>query len=388
MTLFSHFSEIISKIDSQIKTQKDFINSAIDIPDWEKAQETIQTTLKNISALKKLKAKTQQLHDEFVETNFFEEEIKNDSQVIENVNQSRTTESKKPDEIDDMVLPKTTSPQDHLTLIVQEESPAAIIDTTENWLNLSEDYQNTKIKAILIEQKKHYVKDMTEALVTVCNWLYNKDNSTFYNMLRAPFVHGKRQLYLSEHPFENATNDRYYKKLTRAEIYIWTNTNSNSKTNLMANMLNYYGLPKNTVQLAIREDYYPDERSYDERIFHPNNEPAPNWSDDILDENTYTKPITHKIGQQKYNQENLFDFLEQETPISIIEFCEDLILKKPYAMALVFTSNKIGKYFNTQKNYALKHFTNPYQLSNGLWMETDGITKTHLQHLKEFCEIK
>ena len=42
MTLFSSFDEIIAQINQKIKIQREKISGAIDIPDWEEAQNVMK----------------------------------------------------------------------------------------------------------------------------------------------------------------------------------------------------------------------------------------------------------------------------------------------------------------------------------------------------------
>jgi hypothetical protein len=63
--VFSSFDEIISQINQKIKIQRDKINGAIDIPDWEEAQNVIKQAYENTAALKILKSKVSRLKDDF-----------------------------------------------------------------------------------------------------------------------------------------------------------------------------------------------------------------------------------------------------------------------------------------------------------------------------------
>lgn len=427
MEISACFLEIISQVDLLIKSQKEQINNAIDIPDWEKAQEVMKTSYENIAKLKTLKSKTNQLKKDFDNSFLFgyDKKVPQKTETISGKvgyrEETATADSiKSPpvqigktlhtdmgsankdldkdttDRIDTVSVPKSEASTESFA-----EGKQSVSDGSENWLSLKEDFQNTKIKAILIENKKTYVKDFTEALVLVCEWLVKKDRAIFGKMLNASFVHGKRQRYISTRPFElsnlNDTGNSpraFFKKLNNENIYVWTNTNSNAKASLIANMLKFFGLPEKTVMLSIREDYRPDEREYSERQRHPDEAPLPDWSSDIPDSLDYSTPVVHDKSQTKtdhvktakekiiYNSDSLVDSK------SVVDLCEELILKKPYKMALAFTSSKMGSYFSARKNHAMNHFASPHLLSNGLWVETSGITTQQLKYIKEYCGIK
>ena len=188
----------------------------------------------------------------------------------------------------------------------------------------------------------------------------------------------------------------YYKKLSNAEVYVWVNTNSNAKANMIANMLTYYGLPKETVKLAIRGDYQSKERDYSGRTINPDIGTSLLWQDDPTDTHVYSTPTVHKKEQQpEPTQNDIQEKPQTESQVSkvvesnaVVQFCEKMILKRPHKMMIAFTSSVIGKLFENRKNRALSRFQSPHRLSNGVWVETEGITEQQLRQIEKYCDWK
>ena len=375
MEISACFSEILTQVDLLIKKQKEQINNAIDIPNWGEAQNVIKQAYENTSALKTLKEKAVQLQQEFENTGLFTEEAgagteeqpgsveksipvkKNNTALITDISEKKEENKNESDissasELVSATREATESAEESFsgTESQQLAIPNAYIGIPdEAWLSLSEDYQNTKIKAVRIDKKVYYVKDMTDA--------------------------------------------RFYKKMSNAEIYIWVNTTSNAKANLMSNMLTYFGLPKDTVKLAVREDYNTDGRDYNGRNVIPTSEPAPLWQDDPSDSNVYSKPIVHEAKATVTNtQSEKIDTATSKKILSevvecdaVIKLCEDMILKYPYKMAVAFGATELCQMFIRRKNYAVRAFKSPHRLSNGIWVETEGITSKQLEQIKKYC---
>ena len=180
------------------------------------------------------------------------------------------------------------------------------------------------------------------------------------------------------------------------EVYVWGNTNSNAKANMIANMLTYYGLPKETVKLAIRGDYQSKERDYSGRTINPDIGTSLLWQDDPTDTHVYSTPTVHKKEQQpEPTQNDIQEKPQTESQVSkvvesnaVVQFCEKMILKRPHKMMIAFTSSVIGKLFENRKNRALSRFQSPHRLSNGVWVETEGITEQQLRQIEKYCDWK
>ena len=174
MEISACFSEILTQVDLLIKKQKEQINNAIDIPNWGEAQNVIKQAYENTSALKTLKEKAVQLQQEFENTGLFTEEAgagteeqpgsveksipvkKNNTALITDISEKKEENKNESDissasELVSATREATESAEESFsgTESQQLAIPNAYIGIPdEAWLSLSEDYQNTKIKAI------------------------------------------------------------------------------------------------------------------------------------------------------------------------------------------------------------------------------------------------
>ncbi len=80
---------------------------------------------------------------------------------------------------------------------------------------------------------------------------------------------------------------------------------------------------------------------------------------------------------------------EPDTPNPIVNACENLITKFPFSMRLIYSNEKIGKFFTTDDVIAENDMNKPKQLSNGLWVET-GIPEervpSFIRSITRYCE--
>ena len=437
MTVLSYFDEIIAQINQKIKAQREKIGGAIDIPDWEEAQNVMKQAHESTAALKALKQKASRLKNDFESSGLFD-----DDQQEEPVKLTENADAVSQPKKQQTAIPETTEKngaekEENKPISASEEKPVSMPITeavqaseaeisAENvsyqetqqleipnvatkipddaWLDLSEDFQNTKIKAVRIDNIIFYVKDMTDALMNVCEWLWKKDPVCFSRMLGTKIAHGKKRLYLSNRPYDISKYiDKYgtsannmFKKLSNAEIYVWTNLNSNAKANLMANMLVYFRLSKDTVKLAVQDDFLSKERDYSGRTINPDIGTSLLWQDDPTDTHVYSTPTVHKKEQQpEPTQNDIQEKPQTESQVSkvvesnaVVQFCEKMILKRPHKMMIAFTSSVIGKLFENRKNRALSRFQSPHRLSNGVWVETEGITEQQLRQIEKYCDWK
>ena len=437
MTVLSYFDEIIAQINQKIKAQREKIGGAIDIPDWEEAQNVMKQAHESTAALKALKQKVSRLKNDFESSGLFD-----DDQQEEPVKLTENADAVSQPKKQQTAIPETTEKngaekEENKPISASEEKPVSMPKTeavqaseaeisAENvsyqetqqleipnvatkipddaWLDLSEDFQNTKIKAVRIDNIIFYVKDMTDALMNVCEWLWKKDPVCFSRMLGTKIAHGKKRLYLSNRPYDISKYiDKYgtsannmFKKLSNAEIYVWTNLNSNAKANLMANMLVYFRLSKDTVKLAVQDDFLSKERDYSGRTINPDIGTSLLWQDDPTDTHVYSTPTVHKKEQQpEPTQNDIQEKPQTESQVSkvvesnaVVQFCEKMILKRPHKMMIAFTSSVIGKLFENRKNRALSRFQSPHRLSNGVWVETEGITEQQLRQIEKYCDWK
>lgn len=246
----------------------------------------------------------------------------------------------------------------------------------ENHLTVNDDFCSKKVISFCFDGKKYLVNDLTEALIKICDLLYELDKDTFEKMLEETFVYGKHNIYLTLFP-----RGSYYQKMNKADIYVWTNTNSNAKIQLISHMMEYFGLSKDDITFEIRSDYNPEKR-----VVSPRNEEKQSNSkynnnedlNDIIDIIVGTAPKNDESGKVNSNEQN-------ESEFNIISFCEENILKNPYLMAVINYDSMVGNMFTENEYEAKTNMKKPTQLSNGLWIDADitNINGKDIQQLKK-----
>lgn len=76
-------------------------------------------------------------------------------------------------------------------------------------------------------------------------------------------------------------------------------------------------------------------------------------------------------------------------PDKFIRICEELILKKPYQMAVIYLYTAFSDKFTTiQQSEAYMKFKTPHKLSNGIWVETQNNTDSIINAIYDYCEMK
>ena len=78
-----------------------------------------------------------------------------------------------------------------------------------------------------------------------------------------------------------------------------------------------------------------------------------------------------------------------KTKDPIVDACEELITKYPFSMRLIYSNNKIGKFFTSDDIVAENDMSKPKQLSNGLWVETNVPEEkipSFIRGITRYCE--
>ncbi len=73
----------------------------------------------------------------------------------------------------------------------------------------------------------------------------------------------------------------------------------------------------------------------------------------------------------------------------IIDACEELITKFPFSMRLIYSNDKIGRFFTTDDVIAENDMSKPVQLTNGLWVETnipEERVQAFIRGITRYCE--
>lgn len=124
------------------------------------------------------------------------------------------------------------------------------------WQTLNDNFESTKVNRLMFNNQEYEVKDLGKALLKICELLYDLDDEKFKTMVDSDVAYGSTIRYLSF-----IGGDNRYIKMCNAHIFLWTNTSSNLKIELIKKMLNYYDISHNTVKLSIRNNYSPKPRN-------------------------------------------------------------------------------------------------------------------------------
>ena len=393
------FHALFEILDSEIANQKKKAHSAIDMQNWDEAQIVLNEANQTVSLINSWKSTLSSLINEIEESNIIKDDCYGNAKeniVTESTNNNTlNTDVEKLSQgnsslTDENIYNEITSTKYDANFF----QPTLLNTSMDEWYMLDCDFQNSKVKAILYDNKKYNVKDMTGALLLSCDLLYSYNNEIFNKMLKASFVHGSSQKYISDEPFDNNPHHetKYYKKMTKANIYVWVNLNSNQKANLISNMLQFFDMSTDTIKVACREDYAPMKREYHTKISVTKEILMPDWSDDLIDDNVYSKPSVsnYNTGNVVYtNISNVeSEILTELDEKDIISLCEEMILCNPYRMAIINIDSNICNIFSYDEYNAKRTMSNPKMLSNGLWVETTNISKSNIADIKSFCRCK
>lgn len=139
-----------------------------------------------------------------------------------------------------------------------ENNPDSYLKTQSNWFwqTLNDNFESTKVNRLMFNNQEYEVKDLGKALLKLCELLYDLDNEKFKSMVNSNIAYGSTTRYLSF-----TGGDNRYIKMCNTHIFLWTNTSSNLKIELIKRMLNYFNISYNTVKLSIRNDYSPKPRN-------------------------------------------------------------------------------------------------------------------------------
>ncbi len=127
----------------------------------------------------------------------------------------------------------------------------------DNWKSLDYNFQSEKVICIRFNGQEYNTKDLTDALVKLCEILYTVDNYKFKELINQDFSHGRTRDYFSV----NLSEDKYIPILDSG-LAVFVNTNNISKIALIKNILTYYGYSHDDIRLLIKSDYSPKPREY------------------------------------------------------------------------------------------------------------------------------
>lgn len=120
---------------------------------------------------------------------------------------------------------------------------------------VTEDLTSKRVCSLTFKGKKYNVKNFISAQIKLCDLLFELDSQKFMSMMDQPFVKSHVNPFLSFHK----SHDKY-KKMSSADIFLWTNTPSRDKTEFVCKALKFYEISSEDVQLGIDTNYDPKKR--------------------------------------------------------------------------------------------------------------------------------
>lgn len=113
-------------------------------------------------------------------------------------------------------------------------------------------------------------------------------------------------------------------------------------------------------------------------------------TENINYENALEEDDTSDKEYEKHEDTEYESVIDELGNKDIVEFCEDMILHNPYQMAIIDSEPNIGlKFtFTYNENDAKIKMTEPVQLSNGLWVESDASDneiRYAIQNITNYC---
>lgn len=193
-----------------------------------------------------------------------------------------------------------------------------ITTSNEKICSLTNDFTSKKVCSITFKDKKYIVKNYIFAQIKLCDILYELNKEKFMSMLNEPFIKSHINPVLNL----NNTGSKY-RRISVADIYLWTNTPSRDKTDFICNALKYYGISAEDVQIGIRTDYDPKKRE----IKKKREKDAPTVSDMKIGAYVKEKMLSLEKRGYQFSNEMLAAMLSKELSKKLIGVNLPLLLK-------------------------------------------------------------
>ena len=150
---------------------------------------------------------------------------------------------------------------------------------------------------------------------------------------------------------------------------------------------------------ALKLEFLPGDKTVENTkpVEQPNPEPKPVEQpkpEPKPVEQPKPEPVENTNPKSEANSEildmEMSDFdAAPKTKDPIVDACEELITKYPFSMRLIYSNNKIGKFFTSDDIVAENDMSKPKQLSNGLWVETNVPEEkipSFIRGIMRYCE--
>ena len=111
---------------------------------------------------------------------------------------------------------------------------------------LSESFTYKKICAFSFENNKYNVNDWKSALIKLCEILVQKDKTKFLSIMQSDLFSGKKRKY-----FDFNCKEKYYRKISNTNIYVYTCHSANTICTIMQNLLREYNIPVSSLYVYL-----------------------------------------------------------------------------------------------------------------------------------------
>lgn len=116
---------------------------------------------------------------------------------------------------------------------------------------LMESFTHKKICGFMLKDIRYNVSTWQKALISLCELLVEQDIGLFETFTSSPLFVGRKNRYFSKDGFGN----KYYYKLSNANIYVWLNLSVSMICEIMKKILRCYSIPINSLYIYLRADY-------------------------------------------------------------------------------------------------------------------------------------
>lgn len=117
---------------------------------------------------------------------------------------------------------------------------------------LDEDFTNKKPYAIVINNHKMEVETWKEALVSVCNYLYNVDKEKIRMLAERNKLCGRKRSLFGKIKVEDKNM-----RLPGTDLYVWTNFSAQKATEYIIKLLAEYDISQDNVIVYLKRDLSP-----------------------------------------------------------------------------------------------------------------------------------
>lgn len=117
---------------------------------------------------------------------------------------------------------------------------------------LSESFTYKKVCGFFLCNVRYNVADWKSMLIRICEILYDKNSALFKKTVFSDRFVGNKIRYFSE-----TNENKYYRKIKNANIYVWTCHSANAMCSIIRKLLMEFNIPSSSLYIYLRADYTP-----------------------------------------------------------------------------------------------------------------------------------